>query len=144
MLHDPQLPLQQAVYAALADLVALDQTIAVYEFAPTGAPTPYVLITQQTVTPTTGSAGCRVWRCSWLLDVVTSFPAKNQVSSLPAARITEAVLERLENQRLPLAGEFQMGPIELQTTSMLTDNPTQETVDVHRYLRLQTLVEQHS
>lgn len=143
MAHDPQLSLQKAVYGALQGLSLGEDGVPVYEFAPTTAQPPYVLLTQQTVSPRAILAGCRSWECTWLLDVVTSFTSKNQVSSLPATRLAEEILQCLEGQRLPLGEEFQMAPVELVTTTMLTDNPTQETVDVHRYLRFRCQVEQH-
>lgn len=144
MAHDPQLPLQKAVYEALGGLsLGEGGSVPVHEFAPTTAQPPYVLLTQQTVSPKTILPGCRSWECTWLLDIVTSFATKNQVSSLPATRIAELVLGRLEGRRLNLGEDFQMGPVELINTTMLTDNPTQETVDVHRYLRFRCQVEQH-
>ncbi|MBX0290112.1 DUF3168 domain-containing protein [Hymenobacter sp. HSC-4F20] len=145
MLHDPQLPLQKSVFQALGGtpILIAGQAIPVFEFAPSGAIPPCILITQQTVKPQGNLAGCKTWECSLLLDIITSFQGKNQVSSRLANQIAEVILSRLENQRLTLEGGFDMSPAGLELSTMLTDNVSQDTVDVHRYLRFAFTVEQH-
>jgi hypothetical protein len=107
---DPQKPIIQAVYDALNGLA-----LPVYVTLPLGVDQ-YVLISQPTLTPGSGSAACMAWDATLLLSVYTKFERGN-ANVEPALDVSAEIMSRLVNQRLTLTG-FSMSPIEVQRLSL--------------------------
>lgn len=122
-MQDPQPALQTALYAALTTpALLLDEvTVPVYAYVPSQRKPPYVLLTLPTTVTVPGPAACQVWECTFLLKIVTHFPATNQASSKPVWTISEQVLTRLEGQRLALPDGLQMNPIEVAFANTLSE-----------------------
>lgn len=114
-------------------LVLEGEEIGVYEHNAEG--TRYVLVNQPTANRAGGSAGCKVWDCTVLLDCVTLF-APEAVSSGPADALASLVVDRLDEVVLPLAGGFQMGTADVDTVQGINDAFDGEQTDVHRYVRM--------
>lgn len=131
---NPQRYLIPAVLDALLEGGPLPGGALVTEFQP-GAATAYVLISQPTVADLPGTAGCRMWSCTLLLDCVTLCEPE-AISAVLCDELADEVLGRLQGQPLALGGGLRLnGRATLELLSGAADFD-QEQVDVHRYLRM--------
>ncbi|UOR05865.1 DUF3168 domain-containing protein [Hymenobacter aerilatus] len=143
--YDPIITIQKAVFKALRDaqITLMATPVPTFEFVPQTVNPPYILISQQTCIPSNGSTNCKVWECTLLLDILTTFSTGGGINSDDVAEIAAQVLGVLEDKRLELSNGFQMSPAELIMSNNLVDNKTKETIDVHRFLRFSFSLEYH-
>lgn len=107
---DPQKQVIQAVYDALQGLA-----LPVYMTLPLNVDE-YILLSQPTLNPGSGSAACAAWDATLLLSVYTRFEL-GMADTEPALDVSADIMARLHRQRLSLA-DFTTSPIEVQRLSM--------------------------
>lgn len=107
--------------------------VGAFEHLPSNNAGHYVLLQQPTAVGAGGSAACRRWSCTALVDVVTQFPT-DLVSSEPAETLATQVASRVEGRRLTLPVGYDCGPATLDLHSELRESDG-ELLAVRRLLR---------
>ncbi|SDY97571.1 hypothetical protein [Hymenobacter psychrophilus] len=131
---NPQRYLIPAVLDALTQGGPLPGGALVTEFQPGGA-SAYVLVTQPTVADLPGTAACRMWSATLLLDCVT-LSEPESISAVLCDELADAVLGRLQGAALPMGGGLQLsGRATLELLTSGADFDTEQ-IDIHRYLRM--------
>lgn len=132
---NPLAVLRPALYTALTSpaLLLAGADVPVGEYFPGAPGAAYVEIDQPTDTDAGGSAGCRQFSCTALLNVVTQFNSV-QVSGNMAETIVSQIHARLRGQVLPMPDGWQCGPGQLEPALQVKETNGEQTL-VRRLLR---------
>jgi hypothetical protein len=131
---NPLAVLIPALYTALTSppLSYAGVEVPVYEHLEGNNAGHYVLLEQPSDADAGGTAGCKHFSCTVLVDVVTQFA--DVVSSLPAESIVTQVHERLRGTRLALPDRWDCQPSTVEPATQLKELDG-ELVAVRRLLR---------
>lgn len=134
---DVLIPALAAVLQA-PPLTVAGVAVPVAEHFATGQAGHYVEIDQPTDTDAGGTATCRRFSVTALLNVVTQF--EGVVSSGPVAALVDEIHARLRGQRLPLPAGWTCGPGTVEPATQLKEGDG-ERAAVRRLLRYRWAVE---
>lgn len=138
---NPLKHLSPALYARLSNALTLDgEAVPVKEHWDGNYPGHYVLLQQPTHVPQGGSAGCKAWSCTALVDVITQFP--DAVSSAPVDELLDQISNLLDGQRLTLPTSWECGPATFEPSQEVND-ATGGRTQVRRLVRYRWQVYYH-